>query len=341
MIIITRNTHDYGPYDETVVAQYVEEGKLLIHDKARDAVTGEEGTVETFLDRRGIRPQIKNNGSIMQQLRYIGREFIFPHRDIVDNGFRNDRNLMILAIVGLSLSVIMLFPIGGYLVFYAVSLYFSVIWGLFFYAFFKTRQVNIKTAVSVFFLTQIAVFIIFSGINKLNLFYAFTNTDFPFNMVGYILGVGLTEEFVKMVPLFYLERKAKEPILIQTLVYYGLMSGIAFGVFEGVQYQTQINIQADYTSAFLLNIARLTSLPFLHAIWAGIAGYFIATANLYPKYRKSMYFLALIVPATLHGLYDSFAMYMYLLSLAVAFVSVMLLMAYLRKSSGLQQRLRR
>ncbi len=37
------------------------------------------------------------------------------------------------------------------------------------------------------------------------------------------------------------------------------MSGIAFGVFEGVQYQTTINAQADYTTAFLLNVARLTS----------------------------------------------------------------------------------
>ena len=58
-------------------------------------------------------------------------------------------------------------------------------------------------------------------------------------------------------------------------------SGIAFGVFEGVQYQVTINAQMDYTSAFYSNIARLTSLPFLHAIWCAIAGYFIAFANFF------------------------------------------------------------
>ncbi len=340
MIIVTRNTHDYGPYPEALVARYVEEGKLLMHDKARDANTGETGTIEKFLDRAGFHPQIKNHGTISQQLAHIGREFIFPHKEIAQKGFVDDKRLMILAIVGLSLSVIMLLPIGGILVFYVVSLYFATIWGLFFYYFFKTRQVNLKTTISVFFLTQLAVFLIFSGLNSINFFYAFTHAAFPLNIIGFILGVGVTEELVKMVPLLFLERRAKEPILAQTLVYYGLMAGIAFGVFEGVQYQTTVNMQADYTSAFLLNIARLTSLPFLHATWAGIAGYFIAMANLYPRFRKSLYTLALAIPATLHGLYDSFADVSYLVSLAIAFFSVLLLMTYLRKSSNLSERLK-
>lgn len=41
MLIITRNDHDYGPFDEREVARYVEEGRLLLHDKARDADTDE------------------------------------------------------------------------------------------------------------------------------------------------------------------------------------------------------------------------------------------------------------------------------------------------------------
>ena len=65
------------------------------------------------------------------------------------------------------------------------------------------------------------------------------------------------------------------------------------------------NAELDYTSSFFLNIARLTSLPFLHAIWCGIAGYFSAFAMLYPKYRRSLYFLAIAIPALLHGIYDT------------------------------------
>jgi RsiW-degrading membrane proteinase PrsW (M82 family) len=340
MIYVIRNGRDYGPYTEESVAAYVEEGKLLMHDVARDALTAEEGTVGEFLERRGIHPRVKDRGTVVQQLRHIGREFIFPKEDMAHRKWLDDKRLLVLGVVGLSLSVLMLLPIGGFVVFYAISLYFSVIWGIFFYYFFKTRQVRLKTTISVFFLTQLAVFLIFSVLNKLNFFYLFTEAGFPVDIVGYILGVGVTEEFVKMTPLLFLLRRTKEPMLPQTLVYYGLMSGIAFGVFEGVQYQTTINVQADYTTAFLLNVARLTSLPFLHALWSGICGYFVGFAHLYPRYRKSMFFLAIAIPATLHGLYDSFAGVFYLASLAVAAGSVLALMTYLSKSNNFRERLR-
>ena len=341
MLIIIRNNHEYGPYDESDIARYVEEGRLLLNDRARSAESGVEGTVEELLAVHGIHPTVRNRGSLMQQLRYIGHAFIFPKDDMERHHIMEDKRLLILAIVGLSLSIIMLLPIGGYLVFYAVSLYFATIWGLFFAYFFRTRQISKSKAVSTFFLTQLGVFIIFSGLNELNFFYGFTSAPFPLSILGYILGIGLTEEFAKMIPLLVLERRAREPQLPQTMVFYGLMAGIAFGVFEGVQYQTSINIRADYTTAFVLNIARLTSLPFLHAVWAGICGYFVGMAGLYPQYRKSLYVLALAIPATLHGLYDLFAGSFYLISLVIAFLSVFLLMAYLRRSNALRERLRK
>lgn len=340
MLIITRNDHDYGPFDEREVARYVEEGRLLLHDKARDADTGREGIVRDFLMAKGLRPHVRNNGTLGQQLDYVGREFIFPRESMRRTNLFEDKRMIILAVVGLSLSFIMMMPVGGYLAFYVVSLYFATIWGMFFYYMFRTRQVNLKTTVSTFFLTQLGVFIIFSGLNQLNFFYVFTHAPFPLSIVGYILGVGLTEEFAKQVPLYILQNRSREPMLPQTMVYYGLMAGIAFGVFEGVQYQTQVNIQADYTTAFVLNIARLTSLPFLHAVWAGIGGYFIGMAGLYPRYRKALCTLAAVIPATLHGLYDSFAGVMYLVALAVAVVSVLLLMGYLERSGAIRQRLR-
>lgn len=341
MLFIIRNQHEYGPYGVSDIARYVEEGRLLLNDRARDAESGDEGTVEELLGARGIHPHVRSRGSLMQQLRYIGHAFIFPKDDMERHHLMEDKRLLILAIVGLSLSIIMLLPIGGYLVFYAVSLYFATIWGLFFSYFFRTRQISKGKAVSTFFLTQLGVFIIFSGLNELNFFYNFTSAPFPLSILGYILGIGLTEEFAKMIPLLVLERRAREPQLPQTMVFYGLMAGIAFGVFEGVQYQTSINIRANYTTAFVLNIARLTSLPFLHAVWAGICGYFVGMAGLYPQYRKSLYVLALFIPATLHGLYDLFAGGFYLISLVIAFLSVFLLMAYLRRSNVLREKLRR
>lgn len=209
MIIITRNDHDYGPFDETVVAQYVEEGRLLMHDKARDAETGQEGIVKDFLLRRGLRPRVRNNGTLSQQLSYVGKEFIYPKDDMKRHNLFEDKRMLVLAIVGLSLSFIMMMPIGGYLVFYVVSLYFATIWGMFFYYMFRTRQVQLKTTVSTFFLTQLGVFLIFSGLNTLNFFYVFTHAAFPLSIIGYILGVGVTEEFAKQVPLYILQHNLR------------------------------------------------------------------------------------------------------------------------------------
>ena len=165
------------------------------------------------------------------------------------------------------------------------------------------------------------------------------NTIFPLNIAGFILGVGITEELAKLIPLLIILRRAKEPLIPQTMVYYGLMSGIAFGVYEGVQYQMTINAEQSYDVSFFLNIARLTSLPFLHACWCGIAGYFLSFSTLYPKYRWGLRFLALIIPALIHGLYDSIANYP-IIPLILVFFGLMLLTIYLKQGVNYQSKLR-
>ena len=117
------------------------------------------------------------------------------------------------------------------------------------------------------------------------------------------------------------------------------MSGIAFGVFEGVEYQMGPNFQMllengvaeAYAYSYLSNIARLTSLPFLHAVWCGIGSYFLAFAYLYPRYRRSLYLLAILVPAIIHGLYDylCFNVSISLATIPVVLIGVVFLMVYL------------
>ncbi len=246
-----------------------------------------------------------------------------------------------MALVGLLPMIFMNIPLGGFFIFYEVSLYFSIIWGLFFYACFKTHQVKLKTTLNVFFLTQLCVFVAWDllGLPKVNPFYAFTDVAFPLNILGYVFGVGLTEELGKMIPLLIILRNAKEPLIPQTMVFYGLMAGISFGVFEGVQYQMTVNAEQTYDVSFFLNIARLTSLPFLHACWCGIAGYFLSFAHLYPMYRRGLYVLAISIPAIVHGLYDSFAD-LGAISLVMVFLGLMLLMMYLKQSVDYQSKLR-
>lgn len=340
-IHIIRNNQRYGPYDEKTLLAYVNQGQILIQDKAiKDGDTVEQ-TVGFYLKTAGLKTEVANKGYIISQLKAIGSELIFPKTTMLSKNFLSDQRFLILAIVGLFPMVIMNMLFGGFLLFYEVSLYFSIIWGLFFYTCFKTLQVKLKTTLLVFFLTQALVFALWDiiGLPKLNPFYALLEMPFPLSVLGFVFGVGFTEELVKLLPLLFILRKAKEPLIPQTMVFYGLMSGIAFGVFEGVQYQMTVNAEQTYDVSFFLNIARLTSLPFLHACWCGIAGYFLAFAHLYPKYRRGLYVLAIAIPMLIHGLYDTFSSVRFL-SLILVFIGLMLLMVYLKQGVNYQSKLR-
>lgn len=344
MIYITRNNQDFGPYDEQTLMTYVNSGQILLCDQARDASSGEVNSVKYFLKKANLKTKVPHKGKLISQLKDIGSELIFPKNTIFSKQWTKDKALIVLAIVGLLPTLLFFIPMGQWGSFYFISLYFSVIWGLFFFYIFKTSQVSLKTTILLFFLEQIFVFLAWGvGLPKLNPFYSFINLVFPLDAIGYILGVGITEELAKLIPLLIISSRAKQPLIPQTLVFYGLMCGIAFGVHEGVDYQLNINSTLEYTESFILNISRLTSLPFMHAIWCGIAGYFISFAKLYPKYRRSLYALALCVPALLHGLYDSLVstnVLFTVLGVALAFIGVILLTTYLKQGVNYQSKLR-
>ena len=124
------------------------------------------------------------------------------------------------------------------------------------------------------------------------------------------------------------------------MVFYGLMCGIAFGVYEGVEYQTEVNVNFEYSDAFFYNIMRLTSLPFFHAMCTGLAGYFISFAVLYPRYRRLLYFYALSMPAIMHGLYDTFCGISTILAVLFAFAIALLLNYYQQNDKFVQSLLK-
>jgi RsiW-degrading membrane proteinase PrsW (M82 family) len=346
MYQIIRNNQQFGPYSIDVLATYVEDGKILKTDKAVAVANPQDTkTVDYFLKANGKKVKIKHNGNFTKQLKDIGRELIIPNDILSKKVIQKDTRLLWLALLGLAPAFLITFTqrLPVFITFYVISLYFSVIWGLFFFYFFKTPQINTKTTIGLFFIVQIFVFIIWDVFHLpsfpiINIFYGFTESPSLFlRLIGFIMGVGILEETAKALPLLLIIRRAKEPFIPQSMVFYGLMSGIAFGVFEGVQYQMTVNAELDYANAFFMNVARLTSLPFLHAIWAGMAGYFIAFANLYPKYRISLYFLAIFIPAVIHGLYDVLGWN--ILGLLLTFLSVILLMSYLKQGVNYQSKL--
>ena len=346
MYYVIRNNQQYGPYSVDALRQYVEAGQLLYHDQACDENSKDNiQTVKYFLKQNHVKVKIPHKGGLFSQIKDIGRELIFPKDVVQRKTWSSDKRLLLLALVGLVPLALLgligwLSDVFPFAVFYAVSLYFATIWGLFFFYFFRTPQVRTKTSIALFFISQVAMFTIFIVLSAVNPFYALKESgNFITRLLFFVFAVGITEELTKVIPVWIIASRSKEPLIPQTLVFYGLISGLAFGVFEGVHYQMTVNADLNYTASFFMNIARLTSLPFLHAIWCGIAGYFSAFAMLYPKYRKSLYFLSIGIPALFHGIYDTFSGG--ILGVGVSFIGVVLLMTYLKKGMNYQSKLRR
>lgn len=342
MIYIIRNNQQFGPYDIQILHQYVCEGKILKQDIAYESTNIlQVYTVDYFLKRSKVKVTVAHNGGVIGQLKQVGRSVILPKNVFDKKKLFKDNRFLILASVGLLPVFLIKFTFFSGLTFYAIALYFSMIWGLFYYYLFKTDQVNLKSSILIFFLTQalILVLLLLQSLPGISYLYSLTeSSSILYRLIGYIFGVGFFEELIKALPLIYIARFSKTPLVPQSMVYYGLLSGTGFGATEGVLYQTGLNSHLDYDTAFFMNVARLTSLPFLHSIWSGIAGYFIAFAYLYPKFRKSMFLLALGIPALLHGFYDVFGWS--LLGLVVTISGVVLLVAYLNKGVDLQSKLK-
>lgn len=334
-----------GPFDIEQISEFVRAGLILKRDYAYNiAYPDSFRSVDFFLKQHGKSVRVEHKGNILSQIKELGQELIVPSKIFSKEPWRTDRKLFVLALVGLGLSVILSIApfMNVFGIFYIVALYFSTIWGLFFYYLFKTEQVKLSLTILLFFGTQVVIILAYSilGIGSLNPFEGLYESSNPIiGLTSCILGIGAVEEIVKILPVVLILYYSKNVIQPQTAVFYGLISGIAFGVFEGVQYQMGPNfqmlveggIEEGYVYSYLSNIARLTSLPFLHAVWCGIASYFAAFAFLYPRYRMSLFLLAILVPATIHGLYDylCFNVAISLVTIPVVIVGVVLLMVYL------------
>ena len=185
MLKIIRNNQEFGPYDYQALSTYVKSGQILLCDQAKDVSTGEVNSVRYFFRKNKIKVKVDKKGGLIDQLKNIGGELIIPKSVIASKQWILDKRLLLLALVGLCPSLMMILPLGGFFTFYCVSLYFAAIWGLFFYFFFKTNQVNVKTTLLVFFLTQIIVFVLWDvlGLPSINPFYHLVKAVFPLNMI--------------------------------------------------------------------------------------------------------------------------------------------------------------
>lgn len=183
-----------GPFNIDEIAAFVHSGLILKRDYAYNIEYPDSfRTVEFFLKKHGKKVSIEHNGNIFSQIKEIGQELILPSSIFSKEPWKKDKKLFILSHIGLTLSGLIAIAqfLNVYILFYCIALYFSIIWGLFFYYLFKTEQVKLKTTIFLFFSTQIFSILIFyvlnfGGLNPLESLYV--TGDVIVSLISCILG---------------------------------------------------------------------------------------------------------------------------------------------------------
>src|SRR5439155_9315449 len=149
----------------------------------------------------------------------------------------------------------------------------------------------------------IAAFTAFIGINFLLLcqqlpvvrdFYkAATSANLIGRTFGFVFGVGLLEEATKAIPLYWRYIHRQKPVNLRECAFLGCISGLAFGVAEGVLYLVLYALGREmglmgYGDYLSVQFLRLITLPLLHALWAGSMGYFVGMAAQTPNKRNAL-----------------------------------------------------
>jgi RsiW-degrading membrane proteinase PrsW (M82 family) len=131
------------------------------------------------------------------------------------------------------------------------------------------------------------------------------------NLIQYIYGIGLAEELTKALPilvlsLFLLEvRKVK--LDVRMWMFLATLSGLYFGVYEASKVYVPLDI-VTIAKGGAIGIPEFVERVFLdgfqHALWAGVAGFFIGLGTNYRRQRFLLWAMGLAIPAVLHGLND-------------------------------------
>jgi len=85
------------------------------------------------------------------------------------------------------------------------------------------------------------------------------SSNYVLSFIIMFLCVGLVEEFCKQILIYWAIQSYQFVTLTRTAIFYGMISGIAFGVFEGIEYQIGINKSLDADANYFFNLLRILS----------------------------------------------------------------------------------
>src|SRR5271157_722639 len=246
-----------------------------------------------------------------------------------------------------------------------ISIYFILFWAAFFQSLVRPAPGVWNRGI------RWALFTIFIGIPILlvsaadlpvvaHVYRLTTSEDLFKRWVGFTFGVGLSEEFTKVLPFLLFVVFRRERIEPKTGLILGLWCGLGFAIVEALAYivvtafkvaSAQALGQAEarhlaqafdpsavsmlYAALVCQQLHRFVTGPLLHACWAATNGWFIASAT-----QKGSVFVAttvgLLLTTLLHGTFDTLAsgdsLLMSMLAIGVAVLSLLIFLAYLAQA---------
>jgi RsiW-degrading membrane proteinase PrsW (M82 family) len=281
-------------------------------------------------------------------------QILVPVRSwLTDPGWRQGLRLLVIAYALLPLVFLALFASSGNLTTpgWAYSLYIAPLWGVAFWLLIRPPEPHGKQELLIGLGIVIWVMIWMSVIT-INL----NSVLSPESPLGALL-VGFNEEITKALPILVaalgLLKLRSVKLDVRMWMFLGTIAGLTFGVREASQYTTvaieHIAAAAVHHSANAAVIGALSFAyrvfvdGFQHAIWAGVAAFFIGIGVNYPRRRVPLILFGVTIAALLHALND---WYLSNFSLPWPWIllqafSLLLFLGYTMSAASIERRVRR
>ncbi|HEX9554489.1 MAG TPA: PrsW family glutamic-type intramembrane protease [Streptosporangiaceae bacterium] len=179
---------------------------------------------------------------------------------------------------------------------------------------------------------------------------ALDKTGTMHNLLPWIYGVGFAEEVTKAIPILVaalLFRWVwKTTLDVRVWMFLGTIAGLAFGVRESVLYTSSYLMQGNHRAGLavplILTFAQRVFVDgFQHAVWAGIAAFFIGMGVNYRRRRIPLILFGITLAAVLHGLNDwSTQLASHWLWIVMEAISLLLFIGYTMSAASIERQVR-
>ena len=271
---------------------------------------------------------------------------------IKNPGWRQGLRLLVIAYALLPLVFIALLSTSGNLQTpgWAYGLYIAPVWAIGFYLLIRPgpiRRLEIQIAVGIIVWTLVWLNVVTININD-----HLGKAGQPLSFSA-ALGVGFNEEITKALPVLLagliLLKFRSTKLDARMWMWLGTIAGLTFGVAEAALYTSReivfihtAQTHSQAVAAILGFAERVFVDGFQHAVWAGIAGFFIGMAVNYRRRRIPLIILGVTIPAVLHALNDwsAGAFNSYWVWILIQAFSLLLFLGYTMSAETIERQVR-